>query len=208
MPTFSRAADRLRRKSWKDIAEAINEVWTVFKTGTIDAASPSSFSNDADPTAPPIVTKQRPGDNWPAITIGKGDNAINLTIGDTGGLTITDGNGNTVTPNDGADGTGTNGTNGDNGQNGQNGQTGVVQVASQSLAGVIVGKVSGTTYSVKCYQADPSSNPSIGTVNMTAANLDPADEIPVGFEVVTVGFFDASSRLTGGRIYPPVFVGD
>lgn len=198
MPSFFEAADRLRRTVWNNVEELANEVWTVFKTGRIDTSRPSTFSNDADPTGPPVDIKQRPADAWPAITIEKGPNTVNITLGDDGSLTFSDENGDPVTVN------GVDGVAGNDGQNGQDGQTGAVMAAASAVCGVVVGQSSGSAYSVRCYLGPPTGT-SIGTVLMTAANLDPDETIPAGFEVAAVGFFDANGVLTGGRFYPPVF---
>lgn len=199
MPTFFEAADRLRRTVWNNVEELANEVWTVFKTGRIDTSRPATFTNDDEPTAPPITTKQRPADEWPAINITRGPNEVNITLGDDGSLTFSDENGDPVTIN------GVDGLNGGDGQDGEDGQTGTVSSATSAVCGVVAGRSSGAVYSVRCYLGPPTGV-SIGTVLMTAANLDPGDEIPVGFEVQAVGFFDSNGVLTGGRFYPPVFV--
>ena len=203
MPSFFEAADRLRRTVWTNVEELANEVWTVFKTGRIDTSRPSTFSNDDDPTGPPATFKQRPTDQWPAINITRGPSEVNITLGDDGSLTFSDENGDPVTIN-GVNGI--NGTNGADGGAGDNGQNGTVTVtsATSAVCGVIVGQSSGAVYSVRCYLGPPSGA-SIGTVLMAAANLDPDEALPSGMEVVAVGFFDASGKITGGRIYPPVF---
>lgn len=80
------------------------------------------------------------------------------------------------------------------------------------LYGEVRDKISGSTYSVRCWAKDPAANPPIATLTVRQGLIDTDDTIPSGTPVLVIAFLRAPAssggplKIASARMQVPVFL--
>ena len=183
-------AQRLTRKKWNTITEAMQELQTIFESTDPYVGPTINIQQQGDQTVLNIIPGGTPGNpsTAPPITTGPipGPTTQNPAVGGGGGLPGTPGDTTIVPP-------------------------------SPSLPvgfpltgwGIITGKVTDNIYNVNIYLGNPSSAPLIGNMQVEQRQIDPDDTIPVGTEVIlmlTTSTVNSQIVITAGTMQVPVFL--
>lgn len=166
---FHEYAIRLIRERWPTPTELAEELFAIFRSNIpLTHNGPITLTQDTD--APPLTINLRDDDTTGGIVINRGGTPINFPGsggGGGGGTDLDD-----ITWPDEPD---------------------VIAVPDPQetpfpLWGVILSKVNGSVYRVRCWAKDPASSPPIATLNVTQGLVDPAEEIPAGTPVIVIVF--------------------
>jgi hypothetical protein len=166
MGLFQEAAARFVRTGWKSVQDLALEINAVFNSTNIDLSPRSiTFNQPAGATDAPLVFNQPEGSTVAPIQINRGDTTIEIggtggTGGGGGGVDLGEIEGPGHPPAEAEDATPPSSLN------------------PIPLHGVVIGKVGGTVYSVRCWARNPATHASIGILNVEFAGADPDDTIP------------------------------
>lgn len=167
MGIFGQAAARFLRTRYQDAETLAKELFAVFTSSNVDLQPASiTINQPAGATIPPIVINQPEGSTVPPIQVKSGGTVLNI-----GGSTDSGGGGGI-----------------DLGEIEWPGQEpGDEEEATPpsalnpiSLHGVVIGKVGGNVYSVRCWAKNPSLYPPIGVLQVEFPDVDEDEVIPNG----------------------------
>lgn len=163
---LGKAAERIIRTQWRSVQELADELYAIFR-GNAPIISSGPVLLTPDPGVPAIQITQATSDPTPPITV----NGKPITAGGGGGGT------------DLGDITWV-------GQNPGDGPNATPPPSDNPIVlwGLVVGKLSVNTYSVRCWAKNPDTSPPIAVLSVQQGLIDADDVIPTGTPVVVVAF--------------------
>lgn len=162
---LGKAAERIIRTSWRSVDELAQELYAIFR-GDAPIISSGPVQLTPQDGVPAIEITQPPGSTTPPITV----NGAPITVNGGGGNNFGDITWTGQVPTDKPDATPAPSDN------------------PITLYGEVVGKLSGDTYSVRCWAKNPDTSPPIAILTVQQRAIDPADTIPPLTPVVVVAF--------------------
>lgn len=167
MGLFGIVGSRFKRTNWKSVQNLAEELYGVFTSSDIDLSPRSITINQPEgATIPPLIINQPEGATTAPIQITRGNTTISVggtgEGGSGGGIDLGEIEWPGQEPGDEEDATPPSALN------------------PISLHGVVVGKVGGNVYSVRCWAKNPSLYPPIGVLPVEFPDVDEDEVIPNG----------------------------